>query len=56
MCEAVAIYGVIIAIILQGKMNETATANITNYAQHAFVGYALFWTGVSVGFSNLACG
>lgn len=54
-CEAVAIYGVIMAIILQGKINESQCLD-TTYASCAFSGYALFWTGVSVGFSNLFCG
>lgn len=49
-----AIYGVIMAIILQGKINESTCGN--NYAECAFSGYALFWTGISVGFSNLFCG
>lgn len=53
-CEAVAIYGVIMAIILQGKINESKCGD--NYAECAFSGYALFWTGISVGFSNLFCG
>lgn len=50
-----AIYGVIMAIILQGKINESQCLDAT-YASCAFSGYALFWTGVSVGFSNLFCG
>jgi V-type H+-transporting ATPase proteolipid subunit len=54
-CEAVAIYGVIMAIILQGKINESQCLN-EGYATCAFAGYALFWTGISVGFSNLFCG
>ena len=54
-CEAVAIYGVIMAIILQGKINDSKCLDAT-YASCAFSGYALFWTGVSVGFSNLFCG
>jgi V-type H+-transporting ATPase 21kDa proteolipid subunit len=54
-CEAVAIYGVIMAIILQGKINDSQCLDAT-YASCAFSGYALFWTGVSVGFSNLFCG
>lgn len=55
MCEAVAIYGVIMAIILQGKMNKTEMYD-NNYPELVFAGYALFWTGITVGFSNLACG
>ena len=41
------------AIILQGKVNEY-TGPVTN--EIMFCGYALFWTGISVGFSNLFCG
>jgi V-type H+-transporting ATPase proteolipid subunit len=52
----VAIYGVIMAIILQGKINESACGTDATFASCAFAGYALFWTGVSVGFSNLFCG
>ena len=55
MCEAVAIYGVIMAIILQGKMNE-AENTPDDFNKFAYCGYALFWTGITVGFSNLACG
>ena len=55
MCEAVAIYGVIMAIILQGKMNEAADTP-ADFSKFAYCGYALFWTGITVGFSNLACG
>ena len=53
-CEAVAIYGVIMAIILQGKINDSKCIN--NFDDCAFAGYSLFWTGISVGFSNLFCG
>ena len=48
-----AIYGVIMAIILQGKVNEYK-GEYTD--ELMFCGYALFWTGISVGFSNLFCG
>jgi hypothetical protein len=41
------------AIILQGKI----TALAPPYSDEVmFCGYALFWTGVSVGISNLLCG
>jgi hypothetical protein len=44
------------AIILQGKINESKCADPTTFAACAFGGYAIFWTGISVGFSNLFCG
>ncbi|KRX07899.1 V-ATPase proteolipid subunit C-like domain [Pseudocohnilembus persalinus] len=54
-CEAVAIYGVIMAIIMVGKITEFQRPN--GYVQQDYnCGYALFWTGVSVGISNLVCG
>lgn len=53
-CEAVAIYGVIIAIIMLNKFssggNET-TAAVRN--RRAQAGYSLFSAGITVGFSNL---
>lgn len=54
-CEAVAIYGVIMAIILQGKIGDQCS-ECQVWSACAFAGYALFWTGISVGFSNLFCG
>jgi V-type H+-transporting ATPase proteolipid subunit len=53
-CEATAIYGVIVAIIL-----ETKVANNTDINQDintVFSGYSLFWSGLTVGLSNLICG
>jgi len=54
-CEAVAIYGVIMAIILQTKYSSshspTATCSDMQYA-----GFSLFSAGITVGISNLACG
>jgi V-type H+-transporting ATPase proteolipid subunit len=53
-CEAVAIYGVIIAIIMLNKFssggNETA---VTVRNRRAQAGYSLFSSGITVGFSNL---
>lgn len=67
-CEATAIYGVIIAIILSGKTqlprnsladpsNPVSPAALTAYLNLArFAGYSCFWSGVSVGLTNLGSG
>jgi F0F1-type ATP synthase membrane subunit c/vacuolar-type H+-ATPase subunit K len=58
-CEAVAIYGVIMAIIMVGKMNKPIEGYRTSpeiYDKYVFAGAGLFWTGISVGMSNLLCG
>jgi len=52
-CEAVAIYGIIMAIIFQGKFGNTESA-YTN--RDYYSGYSIFWSGITVGFSNLFCG
>ncbi|GLD91640.1 hypothetical protein PINS_up000173 [Pythium insidiosum] len=59
-CEATAIYGVIIAIILQSKMNAPALrlegeAPINELHLH-FAGYAVFGAGIAVGLTNIASG
>eukprot|EP00163_Fabomonas_tropica_P031218 TRINITY_DN734_c0_g1_i10.p1 TRINITY_DN734_c0_g1~~TRINITY_DN734_c0_g1_i10.p1 ORF type:complete len:187 (-),score=39.06 TRINITY_DN734_c0_g1_i10:337-897(-) len=53
-CEAVAIYGVIMAIILQGKMNQAdpIVPDINKY----YAGYSIFSSGLLVGLCNLFCG
>ncbi len=53
-CEAVAIYGVIIAIILYTK--ATNLIGSTNHDDALFKAFALFGSGLSVGLSNLFCG
>lgn len=56
-CEAVAIYGVIVAIILQTKIEyvqPNANGFYNPYAMAA--GYALFGSGITCGFANLVCG
>eukprot|EP00250_Pteridium_aquilinum_P008933 c18318_g1_i1 orf=122-634(+) len=52
-CEAVAIYGVIVAIILQTKLTNVEQ---TSTADSMRAGYAIFASGIIVGFANLACG
>merc|ERR1719178_11777 len=54
-CEAVAIYGVIVAIILQSKIAFDDKGAISDTLL-AYSGYAVFWSGVCAGVGNLACG
>lgn len=60
-CEAVAIYGVIMAIIMNSKLEgyyeffPTSTPT-PEMAQTMVAGYCLFAVGLSVGLSNLFCG
>ena len=60
-CEAVAIYGVIMAIIMNSKMDGSQSLVIPEIptgvvAQSLAAGYCLFCVGLSVGLSNLFCG
>ena len=59
-CEAVAIYGVIVSIILQTKIERPDLDAITDMRALAITqqsaGYAVFWAGVCCGVGNLACG
>ncbi len=55
-CEAVAIYGVIMGIIMVGKMTNKSWDTEVLYSQALFSGYNLFSVGLTVGFSNLFCG
>jgi len=60
-CEAVAIYGVIMAIIMANKMNASMQFEVPCIptgpkATLMTAGYCLFATGLSVGISNLVCG
>ncbi|GLC37794.1 V-type proton ATPase proteolipid subunit [Pleodorina starrii] len=55
-CEATAIYGVIVAIILQTKI-DIATPTDGMYDKWAMAsGYSIFGAGVTCGFANLVCG
>ena len=61
-CEATAIYGVILSIILANKANlpavmPTTSAGLDAWTRVAkFAGYAGLWSGMSVGLTNLASG
>lgn len=58
-CEAVAIYGVILAIIMTGKM-ETSVKSLDDNGVYLYKvmagGYTLFAAGLAVGIGNMACG
>ena len=57
-CEAVAIYGIIVAIILQTKIDfvppNPETGLYSN--QQYLAGYAILASGLTTGWANLACG
>lgn len=60
-CEAVAIYGIIMAIILVQRLKNVSVEEIFNddniYTSGAvFAGHSLFGAGLTVGFTNIACG
>ena len=60
-CEAVAIYGIIIAIIMVQKISDVPedklyTEDGTYGAASIFSGFSLFGAGLTVGFTNIACG
>jgi len=58
-CEAVAIYGVIMAIIMITRVPKSCQFNdttITCTCVDVGKGYGLFTAGLSVGLSNLCCG
>lgn len=58
-CEAVAIYGVILSIIMMGKVQASAKT-VDDLAVYAFGtragGYTMFAAGLAVGLGNMACG
>lgn len=60
-CEATAIYGVIMAIILANKVKkpEEATSTLSedwDWAGYYYAGYGMFSSGLSVGLTNIASG
>ncbi|KAA0203127.1 Atp6v0c [Hyalella azteca] len=59
-CEAVAIYGLIIAIILAGVLGEYPAvvdqATYETFKNNLFSSYLMFGCGITVGLTNLFCG
>lgn len=57
-CEAVAIYGIIMAILLSSGIEkfDAATMDYETLFKNYFSGYILFGAGTTVGVTNLVCG
>eukprot|EP01102_Stenamoeba_stenopodia_P023067 TRINITY_DN981_c0_g1_i1.p1 TRINITY_DN981_c0_g1~~TRINITY_DN981_c0_g1_i1.p1 ORF type:complete len:176 (+),score=29.65 TRINITY_DN981_c0_g1_i1:215-742(+) len=56
-CEAVAIYGIIMAIVFAQKTNNPQlNEDGTFSSQDLYAGFAIFSSGLTVGFANLFCG
>lgn len=57
-CEAVAIYGIIIAIVMSNMVEnyEWDKLNDLQKAKNYYAGFSIFSAGIITGFSNLACG
>lgn len=54
-CEVVAIYGVIMSIVFSAKLSGIYGAELYD-AKTYYTGFALFWSGLTVGMCNLVCG
>jgi len=57
-CEAVAIYGLIIAIVLSGQIEKYSEPLVSDVIKQRnwFAGYAMFGAGLTTGVVNLVCG
>ena len=51
-----AIYGVIMSIVFSAKLNLVSDSSDVHSASNQYTGYALFWSGLTVGMCNLICG
>ncbi|KAJ9662857.1 V-type proton ATPase subunit c'' [Neophaeococcomyces mojaviensis] len=54
-CEVVAIYGVIMAIVFSSKVSMVPEDQLYTGSNY-YTGYALFWSGLTVGLCNMICG
>ncbi|KAL0070168.1 V-type proton ATPase subunit c'' [Marasmius tenuissimus] len=54
-CEVVAIYGVIIGIVYSAKL-ANVSEEVLYTRENYFLGFSLFWGGLTVGTCNLLCG
>merc|ERR1711939_823282 len=54
-CEVVAIYGVIMSIVFSSKIQLVPEEQLYTGSNY-YTGYALFWSGLTVGMCNLICG
>ncbi|KAL8735086.1 MAG: hypothetical protein Q9181_002924 [Wetmoreana brouardii] len=54
-CEVVAIYGVIMSIVFSAKLSIVEGEALYSHNNY-YTGFALFWSGITVGMCNLICG
>lgn len=54
-CEVVAIYGVIMSIVFSAKL-VPVQGEALHSSKNYYTGFALFWSGITVGMCNLICG